>query len=294
MLQQWQHSLVNKVAAINAPAHIPAAPQQSAQPRAKGAVQLSSKLLGTRSVLDGLRQSGSLKLLFPRPSGTELQAVTVNTAGGVTGGDHFELSAKAAPETTLTLTTQAAERAYRAQIGECGTIRNHLEIGENARLNWLPQETILFQASALDRRLTVDMHSDARLLLCETLVFARTATGETLRRARLRDRITVNRGGHPLFVDALSLMGDIAAQLARPGVANGATCLCTLLYVAPDAEAHLAPIRAALGPTAGVSLLHPDVLVLRALAADSFLLRQTLIPVLTRLSGGDLPRPWMI
>ncbi|MEK0164949.1 MULTISPECIES: urease accessory protein UreD [unclassified Phaeobacter] len=269
-------------------------PSQPTPPRAIGTVSVSSKRRGNTSVLAGLRQAGSLKLLFPRTHDADLQGVLVNTAGGVTGGDQFELSATARVGTSLTLTTQAAERAYRAQPGETGTIRNSLSVEPRASLAWLPQETILFQGCNLDRTLTVDLHEDARLLLCETLIFGRAAMGETLTKASLRDCIDIRRAGAPLFLDNVSLDGDIAAHLARPATANGAGAIATLIYVAPDAAGRLGPLRAQLGPTAGASLIGSDLLVMRALAADSYVLRQLLLPILRDLRGAPLPRPWMI
>lgn len=245
-------------------------------------------------MLDGLRQAGSLKVLFPRTAGTAAQAVLVNTAGGITGGDRFSVRASVAPGTALTMTTQAAERAYRAQEGETGRLSTRLTIGEDARFDWLPQETILFQGSALERSLSVEMASGARLLLAEPLVFGRIAMGETLADAWFRDRIDVRRGGERLFLDAMTLTGDVAAHLAHPLIAGGAGAMVTLLFVAPEAEAHLAPVRALLPATAGASLLRDDVLFVRALAPDSHLLRQSLIPILTRLIGTHLPRPWML
>ncbi len=218
----------------------------------------------------------------------------INTAGGVTGGDRFTLQASAASGTELTLTTQAAERAYRAQPGQMGKIRNRVSVAPGARLNWLPQETILFQGSALDRSLRVDLAEDSRLLLCETLVLGRAAMGEVLNDACLRDRIEVHRAHRLHFVDVIRFDGDITAHLARPNTGGGAQAIAALLYISPDAEGHLEPLRAALPDTAGVSLIHPDTLFVRALAPDSFALRQTLVPILTRLSGAPLPRPWMI
>lgn len=263
-------------------------------PRARGDVSLSVKPFNGRSVLDGFRQAGSLKALFPRNTGNAMQAVFVNTAGGITGGDRFQIAADVPSQTHLTLTTQAAERAYRAQPGETGRVRSRLRVADGGRLDWLPQETILFDGADLDRSLSVDLTGNARLLLCEPLVFGRVLMGETVTSGQVRDRITITRDGAPFYRDAIHMTGDIAAHLARPTVADGAGAMATLLYIAPDAESHLAPIRAVLGPLAGASLLHSDTLVLRALAADSFALRQTLCPILTRLSGGPLPRPWMI
>jgi len=250
--------------------------------------------LGRASVLDGLRQSGSLKALFPRTTGGDLQAVLVNTAGGITGGDVFDTVFRAGETTRLVVTTQAAERAYKAQPGQTGTLRNHLFVGKNARISWLPQETILYNHCALSRSLTVDMEDSASLLLVEPLVFGRAAMGERLTQAQFGDRIEVRRSGETVFLDAMRLEGDVAAHLAQRHVGAGAGALTTLVYIAPDAEARLAPVRAMLPDAGGASLIGEDLLVMRLLAPDSFVLRQSLVPVLNFLTQDSLPRPWMI
>lgn len=257
-------------------------------------MHLGTKTAPTGSVLSDFRQSGSFKCLFPRSRGPALEAVLLNTAGGVTGGDQFTFSAHAAPATTLTLTTQACERAYKAQAGQVGRLRNRLKIASGARVNWLPQETILFNGSALDRHLRVDLAADAAFLMVEPLVFGRPAMGETLTDIRFRDRIEIRRDGTPLFLDAMALNGNAARHLARPNIANGAGAMALVVLVAANAEAHLAPLQDTLPDTAGVSLLHDDTLVLRLLAQDSFALRQTLLPVLHHLNGSPLPRCWMM
>ncbi|WP_229666074.1 urease accessory protein UreD [Actibacterium pelagium] len=244
--------------------------------------------------LDDLRQAGSMKVVFPRASKGSMTAVLVNTAGGVTGGDQFAFEARAGQGTHLTLTTQAAERTYRAQPGEMGQITNRLTLDPGAQVNWLPQETILFQGSSVRRRLNVDMAADARLCLAEPLVFGRAAMGEVLTNATFQDRIEIRREGKPLYLDALSLTGDVAAHLARPNIANGAGAMVTVVYAAPDAVARLDAVRAHLPDTAGASLIQDGLLALRILAADSHDLRTSLVPILTFLSDNTLPRPWMI
>ena len=261
---------------------------------ARGTIRVAVQDRSGRSVLGGLRQAGSLKVLFPRRSGGALEAVLVNTAGGITGGDRFSVEASVAAGAALTLTTQAAERAYQAKPGQTGQLRTHLTAGEGARLDWLPQETILFAQSALDRRLSVDLGRDARLLLCEPLVFGRAAMGEVLTNARLRDRIEIDRDGQPLYRDAMTLGGDIAAHMGRSATGGGAGTLASLVFAAPEAAAHIGPIRALLPPSGGVSLVRDGLLALRLLAPDSFELRKFLLPILTRLHGGPLPRPWML
>lgn len=266
----------------------------AAPPRAQGSAFVSVARREARSELRGLRQSGSLKLLFPRCDRGPLQAVLVNTAGGVTGGDCFELRAEAQKDTALTLTTQAAERAYRAAGPQRGRIETRLSVAKGAQLNWLPQETILFDGCALDRRLRADLADGAGLLLVETLVFGRAAMGERVTAARFSDRIELRRAGRLLHLDAMRFDGDVAGLLDRPGIAGGAGAVSSVVLVRPDAAGHLDPIRAALPDTGGASLVGDDMLLIRLLATDGFELRQTLVPILNRLTKNSLPRPWMI
>lgn len=263
------------------------------QPRAHGVVNLSVRASERGNTLRDLRQSGSLKALFPRANGPDFQTVLINTAGGITGGDTFSVEARAEVDTRLTLTTQAAERAYRAQPGQIGNLQNRIVIEAGARVNWLPQETILFQGCALARSLRVDMQAGASFLMVEPLIFGRAAMGEILTEASFTDRIEIRRQGQIAYLDALTLQGNIAAQLARPHTAASAGAMVSLVYVAADAGAQVGSLRALLPETAGVSLIRDDLLVLRLLAPDSYLMRQALIPVLNRLTDDNLPRCWM-
>lgn len=266
------------------------------QPRAVGDVTLSVKATDRGTRLAGLRQAGSLKALFPANAGGAgaCLAVLVNTAGGVTGGDRFSVQAEAGPATQLAFTTQAAERAYRAAPGPPGQIRTRLVARDGARLNWLPQETLIFDGSSLDRCLDVQLFGGASALIVEPLVFGRAAMGETVTDGRLCDRIQIRRDGELVVLDQLNLSGDIARQLARPAVAGGAIATANLLFLDPAAEARLPQVRALLPNTGGASLRAPNVLAVRLVAPDSYLLRKTLVPILTLLSGNDIPRPWMI
>ena len=272
----------------------PIAAPMIAQPRARGEVRLSSKRLGARSVIDGLRQAGSLKALFPRTGEDALTAVLLNTAGGITGGDRFDTAIAAGAGTALTLTTQAAERAYRAQPGEAGLVTNRLAVGPGARLDWLPQETILFDGAALARRTSVDLSGDAAFLGVESLIFGRAAMGETVRDLRLSDHVTLRRDGETILADRLRLTGDAAAHLARAGIADGAVAMASVILAAPGSGDLLARARAVIGDAGGISQPARDVLFARLLAPDGFALRRALIPLIALFRSDPLPRPWMI
>lgn len=264
------------------------------QPRARGAVRLAAKAVGSITKLDQLRQQGALKLVLPTLFRDDLEAVLVNTSGGVTGGDKLDVAVTAGARTTVSVTTQAAERIYRAQPRECARITNRLRVEQGARLNWLPQETILFDHCACRRTLDVDLEVDATFLMVESLIFGRAAMGEVLSAADFRDRIAIRRAGVPVYLDGVDLQGNVARQMMAPACGAGAQAVSSIVLVHPQAAAFLAPLRAVLPLSAGASLIAQDVLVMRLVAADGFALRQTLVPALMLLNETLLPKSWRL
>ena len=217
----------------------------------------------------------------------------LNTSGGLTGGDRFDAVATAGADSHLILTTQAAERAYRSTSGTA-RVATRLSVAQNAILHWLPQELIVFDGASLERRLDVDVTEGAEAVLVEPIVFGRRAMGETEIAGAFRDRITLRQGGRPIYWDQINLSGSISAQLDRPAVAQGMTALASLLYFGPRAETLFDKVRPLMPKTGGASLVAPDLLTIRMLAVDSFLLRQSLVPVLERLTQTNLPKSWSL
>ncbi len=254
-----------------------------ALPRSFGLAQLSR----ANGRLTRLHQQGCMKILMPKG---RAEAVIVNTAGGITGGDRLAAEIDAGAGEALTLTTQAAERAYRS-AGGAGYIQNSLTLGDGARIDWLPQETILFEGAALERRLTVNMAEGATLLAVESIVFGRAAHGETLRNLHLRDHWRIHRGGRLIHAESLRLdaMPDSPATLA------GIRASATLILAAPGAEDGLDTARALIpaGVEAGVTAL-PGLLVARFLAPSSQALRAALIPLIRHFRAGPVPRVWQL
>src|ERR1700709_1573048 len=192
--------------------------------RAVGELRIVVKRLGPETVLDELRQAGCLQARFPRrivPGW--LDVVMLNTGGGVAGGDRLDLSFGVGAGGQVTVAAQAAEGLYRARAVDAPSrVRTRLTVEAGASLEWLPQETILFDRFALDRRLEVDLAQDARFLGVETLVFGRTAMGERVDQGLLRDLIRVRCGNELLLHDAIRMEGEIDIALQRTAVAAGA------------------------------------------------------------------------
>ncbi len=261
-------------------------------PRARGAAMLSAKARDGLSVLDGFRTSGCYRVLFPN-RGPRLEAILINTSGGLTGGDTLALEARVGVGAHLALTTQAAERAYRS-ADDVARVSADITVEAGGHLAWLPQELILYDGAALSRSLKVDLAPTATLLMVEPVIFGRAAMGERLSSARFTDRIDISRDGAPLYRDGLKLSGDVAQQMSRVATGQGAGAMASVLYVAPDAEAQCDAVRAALPETGGASLLADDVLAIRCVAPGAFDLRRHLLPILDRLSRDTLPASWRL
>lgn len=268
-------------------------------PRAQGRVELAVHAAEGRTRLDRLYQAGSGKVRLPRSAGPGREAVLINTAGGLTDGDLFEVDIGAGAASRLLVTSQAAEKLYRSRGGEA-TITNRLAVGDNALLEWLPQETIMFDGARLRRRLLVDVDPGGACLLLEALVFGRTAMGEAVRSGALVDQWDVRRGGELLRAERFRIAGDIDAQLERPAIMAGARACATLLFVKADAERWLQPVRdwlESLPGRAGVTA-RPGILTVRLLAADGRELRTAIAGLLRPWRGAlhgqetALPRSW--
>jgi len=235
-----------------------------------------------------------MRARFPKPvGGAPPEAVLVNTAGGLTGGDRIEVDVALAACAAATVTTAAAEKIYRARDDEAA-IRVKIAVGPGARLGWLPQPTILFDRAAFDRATEIELAGDAGFLGVEMLIFGRTAMGEDVRHGVYRDRWRVRRDGALVFADTFRAAGAIAGILDRKATLDGARASATLLYAAPDAPARLDEVRAMLrgcGSVAGASAWN-GLLAVRALAQDGRTLQCDIGPLAAALSGRPLPRVW--
>lgn len=264
--------------------------------RAVGELHVVTKQSGLGTVLDKLRQAGCLKVRFPnRTVPGWMDVVMLNTGGGVAGGDRLDLAFGVAAGGRMTIAAQAAERFYRALAADAPSrVRTRLTVEAGAFVEWLPQETILFDRFALDRRLEVDLAADACFLGVETTVFGRTAMGERVRDGWLRDLIRVRYGGALLLHDAIRLDGDIDGALRRPAIGGGACVIATLVYVAPDASDRLDAVRKALASAEAGASVWNGMLVARVLGADNAAVRRTVVAALTTLrKDRPLPRVWL-
>ena len=292
-----------------------------------------------------------MRILTPRPLNGVPEAVLANLAGGIAGGDRCEVGVAAGPGAEAIVSGQAAEKVYRAidapaewttrltlgpgatlewlpqetilfdgarlrrriEVDMAGDARllavetlvyraidapaewtTRLTLGPGATLEWLPQETILFDGARLRRRIEVDMAGDARLLAVETLVFGRAAHGERMVRGGLADRWWIDRDGRPVWRDALRIGNDAfeSAAAAQAGL-GGAQVFATLIYAAPDAPERLEELRGLLSEMsafAGASAVR-GLVALRFLAGEGGAFKRELAGLLGAFRASVFDRP---
>ncbi|WP_245292434.1 urease accessory protein UreD [Rhizobium sp. 9140] len=274
-----------------------AAPQ-----RAFGRGRLVAKHAGGRTRLQEFYQEGCAKLRLPTMFDGSMEAVLINSSGGLTGGDVMDWRFGAGADTELTLTTQACEKIYKASAGTT-SVTTTIRAEAGSRVHWLPQETILFDRASMTRSLDVELDADAEFLAVEAVLLGRAAMGERMRNGLFRDRWRIVKGGALLHAENMRLSGDIDALTRRAFSLSGHVAFATLFFTASGCERHLKPLRERLdrgaasgsGGVSHVVVGDQEKLVARIVAKDGFALRKILVPMISHLRrSASVPKVWSL
>ncbi|WP_300302187.1 urease accessory protein UreD [Ferrovibrio sp.] len=272
---------------------------------APAAVSVVADPAGGGRIAD-LYQHDPCRALMPSPDpGEAFTAVLVTTAGGLTGGDRLRLGVTVEAGANALCTPQAAEKIYRAgQDDDAADIGITLAVGAGGALEWLPQETILFDGARLERSVDIDLRQDARLLAGDITVFGRIARGERLTCGRLFDRWQLRQDGRLLWRDAIRLDGEnLVAALAHPAGFAGVVAQGLILARLPDPAGARDRLREMLPAAAlpagslwGATVIE-DLLLIRLLDADAARLRRHFGLLWAALRPGlgrpaTMPRLW--
>jgi urease accessory protein len=256
--------------------------------RTKGAARLVTKSAGGKTRLDVFYQESAAKIRVPESYDGRMEAVLINTSGGLTGGDRIGWEIEAGDNTHVTVTTQACERIYKSSGGHA-EVNTILKASANSSLHWLPQETILFDRAALRRTLDVELDHTAEFIALEAVLIGRKAMGEIVETGLFRDRWRVRQSGRLIHAEDVCLSGDIEALVARAPVLGGNQAFATLLYCGNRAEALQPQLRALFGEGSAGTSLWNGKLVVRLVAPEGYDLRKMLIPAISLLRNGDPP-----
>ena len=245
--------------------------------------------------LEMLYQSGCAKIMLPRSYCDIPEAIIVNTGGGLTGGDSFFIHAKVGGVGSLCVSSQAAERIYRSAGGRA-RISNNVDVGSGCHLDWLPQETILFDESALSRNFEAHLEKNSSLLALEMLVLGRGEMGEVLKKVSFNEQWRVWRDGKLIYADGLRFAEPEIGKLSQPATFASNRALAVLLYVAPDALERLGEAKSLLRELdieTAISAWN-DMMVVRFISEEACIMHRAMKKYLLGFRGRDLPRVWHV
>ena len=265
--------------------------------RASGRISLTFEFGADRTRLAALAEAGGFRAKFPKANTARAEAIIVNTAGGMTGGDSLGVELAVEKGASALVTTQAAEKIYKSLAGTT-SVSTRLALGPGSDTIWAPQETILYDKARLVRSLEAQIDPSATALICESIVFGRLAHGESLANCAFHDRWRIRCGGKLIFADDVRLRGAISDALDRPAIGKGARAIATVLLVAPGAEERIEQARAALVDASlhavcqcAASAL-PGFVLARFLSAEPHGLRMALNHYLSTFADVKIPRSW--
>lgn len=261
--------------------------------RASGRGECFVKLRDDRTVIDRLWQQGCSKLRLPKAANGDFEVVMINSSGGLTGGDTLDWAFRASNNCTMTVTTQACEKVY-ASLGGPAHVHTEISVGENGHINWLPQETILFNEAELSRKLEVNLAANATALLVEPVLLGRLAMNEILMTGQFRDHWNVRQNGKLIHAERFLLGPDVAGLRLQKAVLNGAQAYATVLMIDPLAERFLDEARVIIGSLGGASFWNGKLLA-RLVDVDGYNLRKRLMPLVSLLNKqAALPKCWSL
>jgi urease accessory protein len=204
-------------------------------------IVLSGSENGTQ--IEDVFERSPIRVMFPRSGHcTVEEAVLINTAGGVAGGDRLECSIAALPGASIAVTSQAAEKVYRA-LDNPARVATRLKASESTRLAWLPQETIVFDRARLHRTTEIELFSGAELLALEWLVLGRAAHGEIVVGGNITDSWRVRKDGRLIWADSFRITDETFAHLNRKALLSNCIAIATLIYFGLDLDKRLDFLR---------------------------------------------------
>ena len=256
--------------------------------RSHGAARLAFANRDNRNSIVERYASAPVRILTPSVQGGIPEAVLANTSGGIAGGDTSHIDILVAQNAQALVTGQAAEKIYRS-IDMPASIRTVIKIEDGSTLEYLPQESILFDGAKLNRAVNISLGARSCLLLSEMFVLGRWAMNEDFTRGIFLDRWSIDVAGQPIWREGLRIEGGLSSLSSSLGFAN-ARALATIFYAGANAAEILGLARDVIGPMGGVTIVR-GMLVVRMLGNEAGMLKQQLSEIISIIRAAALGRP---
>jgi len=287
---------MNQLREIDSPPMRPVAPSDRHLQRARGLCRIEVGGSEEGNEIVDVFQRSPLKVIFPRMGGADVkEAVLINTAGGIAGGDRLECEVTAVANAAIAVTSQTAERVYRA-LDEPARILTKLKVSDGARLAWFPQETIIFNWARLNRVTEVELSPGAELLALEWLVLGRAAHGEQLLGGQLVDQWRVKCDGRLIWADNFRVGEEVFPHLKRRALLGNCKAIATLIYFGTELNKRVELLRDIAGSLdclcATTSIA--GLIIVRLAAETSWNLKVALRALIDQLGSKFGPGPFRV
>jgi urease accessory protein len=203
--------------------------------RWKAALECDFTLNAGRTVLSRLRFEGPLRvqrLFYPEKPALTLETVPchcylLHPPGGMVGGDELEIRCSVGSGAHCLLTGPSAGKVYRLGSGGRAQRQEFTASLDDAVLEWLPQETILFNGSCAEFSAQFQLGGCSRLIAWDIVCFGRAAAGEAFELGRFLQRVLILRDGRPLAHERLDMEAG-GLLWSGPAGLQGASVLATM------------------------------------------------------------------
>ena len=225
---------------------------------------------GNKTVLTQRQHTGPLVVQRPfYPEQGVCHVYLLHPPGGVVGGDHLQIAIHADQQAQALITTPGAAKFYRSTQPALQSVT--MQVDDHACLEWLPQETIIYEGARVESRIHLDLADQARFIGWDITALGRPAAGEQFESGQALISWHVTRNNTVVFIEKMNL--DANAFTANWGL--NASSSCGSLFACPASRDHLHVVRELIGsaPQRGVTLIG-DLLVCRASDAQSRSVRQ--------------------
>ena len=245
--------------------------------------------------LTKLYQEGSSRAILPNTYGKTKELILINTSGGITSGDKYNINL-ILENSKLCATTQAAEKIYSG-YGDPAKLLININLDENSSLFWLPQEMILFDNCNLQRSINVKLEKNSNLLISETFVFGRTAMGEKIKNGYLSDLWKIYVADKLQHVEAINFNGNIEESISKKTTLNNQSAVNTIFAMGEIVIKIASDLRKVLSNLDNVMSelsMWDDKMIIRTISKNNYYLKSALNKILFNIIGNNLPKIWNI
>lgn len=255
----------------------------------------------SRTVLAHAHHRGPLRVQKPLYPESESRAdvLILHPPAGIAGGDQLTMTIQVAPGAQTRITTPGAAKWYRSRGAEARQTL-HLDVADDACLEWLPQEAIVFDGAKVRTETDIACTETSRACGWDIWMLGRSAAGEQFRVGQVHQRLRLRRANRLLWSERVRLAADDPLLRSPLGWQDANVMGSYWAVGLPNDESLIERCReiAEPGVRLGVTRFTHGLLIARALGHSAERVRAALTRIWALLrpalcgAPGNAPRIW--